>query len=109
MCVCLFVSLRQKKKIFVGGLSADTTDEHLKEYFSKYGPIQESVVKADKATERSRRFGFITFETEDACLAALDEDVFLENFSILFYLCSFKNSLTKPFLRTTKSVTRESR
>ncbi|XP_066460830.1 cold-inducible RNA-binding protein B-like isoform X8 [Eleutherodactylus coqui] len=52
-------------KLFVGGLSFDTTEEQLDEQFSKYGPVCEVVVVKDRETRRSRGFGFITFENAD--------------------------------------------
>lgn len=48
-------------KIFVGGLSWDTTDESLKTYFSKYGRLTDSIVM--KTPEgKTRGFAFVTFE-----------------------------------------------
>jgi len=49
-------------KLFVGGLSWDTTAEDLKTAFSKYGPILDAAVIPDRNTGRSRGFGFVTFE-----------------------------------------------
>lgn len=53
-------------KIFVGGLSYETTKEGLESYFSKYGEIGDCVImkakdQADPRIERSRGFGFVTF------------------------------------------------
>ncbi|XP_022905417.1 RNA-binding protein Musashi homolog Rbp6 isoform X2 [Onthophagus taurus] len=48
-------------KMFIGGLSWQTSPESLREYFSKYGEITEVMVMKDPATRRSRGFGFITF------------------------------------------------
>uniref|UniRef100_A0A8C4Z5M5 Cold inducible RNA binding protein n=1 Tax=Gadus morhua TaxID=8049 RepID=A0A8C4Z5M5_GADMO len=54
-------------KLFVGGISFDTTEQSLEDVFSKYGPISEVVIIKHRETQRSRGFGFITFENpEDA-------------------------------------------
>ena len=55
------------KKLFVGGLSWDTTDDGLRQAFASYGEITEAKVITDRATGRSRGFGFVTFaQDEDA-------------------------------------------
>ncbi|CAG7827542.1 unnamed protein product, partial [Allacma fusca] len=48
-------------KMFIGGLSWQTSPESLREYFSKYGEITEVMVMKDPTTRRSRGFGFVTF------------------------------------------------
>jgi RNA recognition motif-containing protein len=58
-------------KLFVGGLSWDTESEQLKAAFSPFGALRESSVVADRATGRSRGFGFVVFENPlDAAAAA---------------------------------------
>ena len=52
----------QPKKLFIGGLSYETTEDGLKEYFSGYGTIKDVVVIKDPETKKSRGFGFVTFE-----------------------------------------------
>mmetsp|Transcript_2224 Transcript_2224/g.7929 ORF Transcript_2224/g.7929 Transcript_2224/m.7929 type:complete len:210 (+) Transcript_2224:24-653(+) len=48
-------------KIFIGGLSWDTTEDKLREHFGVYGELADVVVMKDRATERPRGFGFVTF------------------------------------------------
>uniref|UniRef100_W5LVG9 Cold-inducible RNA-binding protein B-like n=1 Tax=Lepisosteus oculatus TaxID=7918 RepID=W5LVG9_LEPOC len=60
-------NMSDEGKLFVGGLSFDTNEQSLEEVFSKYGNVSEVVVVKDRETQRSRGFGFITFENpEDA-------------------------------------------
>lgn len=48
-------------KLFIGGISWDTNEERLKEYFSTYGEVLEAVIMKDRTTGRARGFGFIVF------------------------------------------------
>ncbi|KAJ0576438.1 putative RNA recognition motif domain, nucleotide-binding alpha-beta plait domain superfamily [Helianthus annuus] len=54
------------KKIFVGGIPLTLMEDELKEYFSNYGDILEHQIMLDHVTGRSRGFGFVTFDSEDA-------------------------------------------
>jgi len=53
------------RKLFVGGLSWETTEKELREYFSSYGAIESINVKTDPATGRSRGFAFIVFDSSE--------------------------------------------
>ncbi|CDQ63268.1 unnamed protein product [Oncorhynchus mykiss] len=48
-------------KMFIGGLSWQTTQEGLNEYFCKFGEVKECMVMRDPVTKRSRGFGFVTY------------------------------------------------
>lgn len=51
----------EKGKLFVGGLSWETTQENLQRYFSRYGEVIDCVVMKNNETGRSRGFGFVTY------------------------------------------------
>lgn len=48
-------------KLFIGGISWDTDENRLKEYFGQYGQVMEVVIMRDRITGRARGFGFIVF------------------------------------------------
>ncbi|EMR66014.1 putative nuclear polyadenylated rna-binding protein [Eutypa lata UCREL1] len=59
-------------KIFVGGVSQETTEQEFKDYFAQFGRVVDATLMMDKDTGRPRGFGFVTFESEagvDACLS----------------------------------------
>ena len=59
------------KKLYVGNLPFETTQENLQEVFERFGSVASAAVIMDRDTGRSRGFGFI--EMEDA--AAADEAI----------------------------------
>ncbi|VFQ82508.1 unnamed protein product [Cuscuta campestris] len=48
-------------KLFIGGISWDTDEDRLKEYFGSYGEVVEAVIMRDRNTGRARGFGFVVF------------------------------------------------
>merc|ERR1712096_92562 len=61
-------------KIFVGGLSMETSKEDVQSYFSQYGTVTEVVLVPDKndPSRPHKGFGFVTFDGGDAvsqCIA----------------------------------------
>lgn len=58
-------------KLFVGGLPATFNSNQLTAYFSEYGPVRSAIVLMDPNTNRSRGFGFVTFEDEESVEAGM--------------------------------------
>ena len=52
---------QESNRLFVGGLSPDTTDSSLRAHFEPYGELVEAAVILDKRSKQSRGFGFIAF------------------------------------------------
>lgn len=61
----------EDRKIFVGGIACDVTNEDLQQHFSQFGEVTQAQVKIDRTTGRSRGFAFVEFATAEACKSAL--------------------------------------
>ncbi len=61
-----------EKKLYVGGLSFDTTEQTLKEAFSKAGTVESATVITDRISGRSRGFGFVEMSTEAEAKTAIE-------------------------------------
>ncbi|GFZ07101.1 RNA-binding (RRM/RBD/RNP motifs) family protein [Actinidia rufa] len=62
-----------KRKLFVRGLGWETTTEKLRSLFSAFGELEEAIVITDKATGKSKGYGFVTFRHIDGAVLALKE------------------------------------
>ncbi|MBI2464720.1 RNA-binding protein [Candidatus Shapirobacteria bacterium] len=59
------------KKLYVGGLSYQTTEDSLREAFAQAGTIVSVVVIKDKFSGQSKGFGFVEVESEEVMNAAI--------------------------------------
>ncbi len=60
------------KKLFVGNVSFNTSEDQLRELFAEYGTITQIKLVTDRYTGRSRGIAFVEFETEDEAAAAIE-------------------------------------
>ncbi|MBM3258082.1 MAG: RNA-binding protein [Candidatus Nealsonbacteria bacterium] len=60
------------KKLYVGGLSYNTTDATLKETFSAAGTVESAAVIIDRMSNRSKGFGFVEMSTDEEAQKAIE-------------------------------------
>ena len=63
------------KKLYVGNLSFDSTDEELRQLFEPHGTVETAKVATDRDSGRSRGFGFVEMTSDseaEAAVAALN-------------------------------------
>ena len=51
-----------QNKVFIGGLPQDVDRDELRRIFEQFGPIVDSIVMMDQVQQRSRGFGFVTYQ-----------------------------------------------
>src|SRR5258708_34942087 len=59
------------RRLYVGNLAWTVTDQDLLDVFSEAGKVDSSQVIIDRATNRSRGFGFVEMATDDAAESAI--------------------------------------
>ena len=59
--------------IYVSNLSFNTTDEDLQSFFTPYGEVTSAKIITDKATGRSRGFGFVELTDAEGASKAISE------------------------------------
>ena len=60
------------KKIYVGNLSYNTTEETLRELFGQHGEVTSVNMVTDRASGRSRGFAFVEMATDEGAAAAVE-------------------------------------
>ncbi|WOL07835.1 heterogeneous nuclear ribonucleoprotein 1-like [Canna indica] len=61
----------ERAKLFIGGLSNETREPELREYFGMFGEVKDAVVMTDRLTGNARGFGFVCFVDPEAADTAL--------------------------------------
>jgi RNA recognition motif-containing protein len=60
------------KKLYIGNLSYSTTSDTLAEAFASAGTVESAIVISDRATGRSKGFGFVEMSTAEEAKAAIE-------------------------------------
>lgn len=61
------------RRLYVGNLAWTVTDQDLQDAFSEAGDVESSQVIMDRATNRSRGFGFVEMATDEAAEIAIKD------------------------------------
>jgi len=59
------------RKLYVGGLSYDTTEDQLREEFAKFGAVESATVIRDRYSDRSKGFGFVEMSSDSEAEEAI--------------------------------------
>jgi RNA recognition motif-containing protein len=73
----IFISAGNAKKLYVGNLSFNATEEDVKELFEQCGTVKSVKIAKDHATEKSRGFAFVEVDNIDKAISTLDEKEFM--------------------------------
>lgn len=60
------------KKLYVGGLSYNTTEDTLKAAFEQAGTVETATIITDRMSGRSKGFGFVEMASDEEATAAIE-------------------------------------
>ena len=60
------------QKLYVGGISYNTTQDGLKDYFSQAGNVASAIIIMDKMSGRSKGFGFVEMASDEEAKKAIE-------------------------------------
>ncbi|HTL70680.1 MAG TPA: RNA-binding protein [Candidatus Eisenbacteria bacterium] len=63
-----------QKKLYIGNLSFNASQDDLQGLFSQYGSIDEVSIITDRQTGRPKGFAFVRFASEDDAQRALEQN-----------------------------------
>ena len=60
------------KKLFIGGISYSSSDDALRNAFAQCGTVESATIIMDRATGRSKGFGFVEMSSDAEAQAAIE-------------------------------------
>ena len=64
------VADEEGRKLFLGGLAFDATEQDLKNDFGKYGDLEDVQLPFDDRSGKHKGFAFLTYRNKDDCAYA---------------------------------------
>ena len=61
------------KKIYVGNMNYNTSEDQLRDLFGQYGTVLSANIIIDRETHRPKGFGFVEMEDDNAAIAAISQ------------------------------------
>ncbi|WOL12889.1 hypothetical protein Cni_G21657 [Canna indica] len=89
-------------KLVVLGIPWDVDTEGLREYMSKFGPLDDCVVMKERSTGRSRGFGYVTFSSAEDAKNALESEHILGNRTLEVKVATPKEEMRGPAKKATR-------
>ncbi|XP_020104678.1 heterogeneous nuclear ribonucleoprotein A/B isoform X2 [Ananas comosus] len=89
-------------KLVVLGIPWDVDTEGLREYMSKFGPLDDCIVMKERSTGRSRGFGYVTFSAADDAKNALESEHILGTRTLEVKVATPKEEMRGPAKKATR-------
>ncbi|KAL6844973.1 hypothetical protein ACP4OV_025146 [Aristida adscensionis] len=89
-------------KLVVLGLPWDVDTEGLREYMSKFGPLDDCVVIKDRSSGRSRGFGYVTFSSVEDAKNVLECEHVLGSRTLEVKIATPKEEMRAPGKKATR-------
>lgn len=90
------------RKLVVLGIPWDVDTEGLQDYMSKFGELDDVIVMRDRATGRSRGFGYATFSSVEDAKKALDSEHVLNGRTLEVKVATPKEEMKAPSKKITR-------
>ena len=79
----------EERKLFVGGIPRGTSEDNLRDHFSKYGVVSYLLLAKDQITKLPRGFAFVAFSDAASAARALEDSHVIHGRTVSFLLCFF--------------------
>ncbi|PSS30749.1 Heterogeneous nuclear ribonucleoprotein like [Actinidia chinensis var. chinensis] len=90
------------RKLVVLGIPWDVDTDGLRDYMSKFGELEDCIVMKERATGRSRGFGYVTFASVEDAKNALSSEHLLGNRMLEVKTATPKEQMRAPSKKVTR-------